>query len=77
SKGDSSDSNSRKHGREDDDDDLSMLSSNDADSVVLNNISLESSDDILRKHGCDETMLLNEIDTVSSLFKSFKRQRCY
>ncbi|CAG8489241.1 13523_t:CDS:2, partial [Cetraspora pellucida] len=52
----SSDSISRKHGREDDD--LTMLSSSDADSVVLNNDSLGSSNDFLRKHG--ETMLLNE-----------------
>ncbi|CAG8787354.1 4456_t:CDS:1, partial [Gigaspora rosea] len=51
-----------------------MLSSNDADSVILSNVSLDSSDDILRKRGRDETMLLSEFDSVSSLFKNFKRQ---
>ncbi|RIB07894.1 hypothetical protein C2G38_2045617 [Gigaspora rosea] len=65
-KGDSSDSISRKHGREDyddeDDDDLNMLSSNDADSVILSNVSLDSSDDILRKRGRDETMLLKSFE---------------
>ncbi|CAG8785494.1 9399_t:CDS:2, partial [Racocetra fulgida] len=56
--GDSSDSISSKHGREDDD--LTMLPSNDVDSVVLINDSLGLSNDFLRKRGHGETMLLSE-----------------